>query len=150
MRIGSYENQVTYASGELINGTTFRSGPVTVCVDGGTSYTLCNQGLDDNVASQLCQSTGYYGPAHAIPVFGSESDFGPSMISRAIYNISCPGQYFDSYSCSYGFDNSGSGCGSYGGRAIITCLQEGIQNQLTIYSTLTMTIATLVVSMYGS
>ena len=118
--------QVTYASGEFINGTNFISGPVTVCVNGIT-YTLCNKGLNDTVASLLCRDQGYYGPAYATPLFGSESaDFGPSTSSYAIYNISCPYDYFSTYDCSYAIDESGSGCEYYYGRAIITCLSEGI------------------------
>ena len=124
MNIGSYDRQVTYASGE-INGTNFISGPVTVCVNDAT-YTLCNQGLNDTVASQLCQNQGYYGPAYATPLFGSEFDFGPSTSSYAIYDISCPYDYFNTYDCSYTIDESGNGCNLYDGRAIITCLSGGM------------------------
>ena len=102
--------------------TYFISGPVAICVD-GTSYTLCNKGLNDSLASQLCQYNGYYGPAYATPLFGSDSDFRPITNSHALYDISCFDQYFDIHSCTYGLDDSG--CGSYGGRAIITCLEEG-------------------------
>ena len=47
------------------------------------------------------------------------SDPGPYV------NLSCPDypyNYFSTYSCTYRIDESGGGCGSYGGRAIITCL----------------------------
>ena len=91
-----------------------------------TSYTLCNKGLSDTVASLLCRDQGYYGPAYATPLFGSEYDFGPSTSSYAIYNISCPYDYFSTYDCSYAIDESGSGCEYYYGRAIITCLSGGI------------------------
>ena len=32
VNIGSYDHQITYASGEFTNGTRFISGPVTVCL----------------------------------------------------------------------------------------------------------------------
>ena len=121
--VGDNNNQVTYTSGN-INGTNFRSAPVTVCVD-EEPYTLCTQGLNNTVASWLCQYNGYNGPAYATPLFGSESDFRPSTTSRAIYDISCPYGYFNTYDCTYGLDDTGNGCDAYGGRAVITCFEEG-------------------------
>lgn len=113
------------AYGEFVNGTSFTSGPVTICVD-GTPYSLCNEGINDT-ASLLCARQGYYGPAYATPIFGYDTDFGPSTNSRAIYNISCLYDFFDTFSCNYVLPpNAGTGCDSYGGRAVITCLRTGI------------------------
>ena len=110
------------AGGDYIDGTSFISGPVTVCVN-GTSYTLCNQGLDDTIASLLCQFQGYRGFSYTTPLFGSDSDFPPSISSHTIGDISCPYSFFSTYNCNFGLDMNGDGCGLYGGRAIITCFR---------------------------
>ena len=122
IRLGEYDKQGSYGYGEFHNDTLFRIGYMEVCING--SYrVICNDDLDVESLSYLCQSglsmeLGYPGA-----LYGSESDYLQPGTSLGIYNVNCSTDYFSLSTCSFStVANNSNGCSANGGAALVTCV----------------------------
>ena len=73
------------------------------------------------MASVLCRSGTGINLGYPGALYGDESDFGPVESGDGLYNLSCPGSYWNEHYCTYTV-TYGNGCNDYNEPALITCL----------------------------
>ena len=94
-----------------------------MCIN-GSFHVLCNQDLSEEDISALCLRSVEYRYGYPGALYGSVSDYLLPTTSSGIYNITCPTREdrFSTYSCSYSTTDDFNGCDTYGGAALLTCV----------------------------
>ncbi len=83
---------------------------------------FCNDVLDDELATLICQYNGYT-QGYSGLLFGSVEDFHQPLTRRGVYDYTCPEFAYSIYDCQLNFTADGEGCLANGGPGLITCMQ---------------------------